>query len=136
MNNFRNVNEVFPILDLIRRELKKNNFDNDREYFDRLSENESQDVKEVQVFRQSGGMELISAVAITYFDGTFETLTLNRGLTPPVPDTVEDYDYINNHMLVGFEIEVKAPYGDKRLRGKTIREGGYGRITGLSMTVL
>lgn len=135
MKNFLNSNEIYPILDLIDKQITRDKNQANRSYFEQLPDYDDHDVEELDVFRDTEGS--ITAVLTRYFDGTTETLTLNRGYDPPVPNTVPDYDYINNRLLMGYSLDIVSPtLGDKHIQATLKRENGYGRITGLRQEIL
>ncbi|MGG4144836.1 hypothetical protein ABEW34_17105 [Paenibacillus algorifonticola] len=80
MNNFINANEIFPILDLIRREIKKTGLykgGDDLSIVDHAAEEPH--VLSVDVLREMAGYPaLVTSVVYTYDNGTVEILTLER----------------------------------------------------------
>lgn len=140
MNNFLNSNDIFPILEMIRREIRKNDFDRDRVFNggDSAPVGNSDDVTSVEVLR--GGStydpEMINAVVVTYADGTLETMTMIRGVNPPVPHSVPDYEFINNALISGFEVEMVTPFGGRKVIGQIVRENGYGKVERLDVSYI
>jgi hypothetical protein len=138
MRNYLNTNDIFPILEIIRREIKKNDFDRDRIFLGNEQEaaGNPDDVLSIEVLRGGNPVdpEIIDAVIVTYVDGTVETITLIRGANPPVPDTVPDHWYINKVMVSGFTVQVTSPYGSRTISGQLVRENGYGKVQRLDLT--
>lgn len=139
MRNFLNTNDVFPILEMIRREIKRNDFENDRVYISNEPTEFSgnpDEVKSVELFRGSNPYDpdVIDSVIVTFADGSTENITLLRGANPPVPNTVPDHEYINNVLISGFVVELTNDFGSRRITGQLVRENGYGRIQRLDMT--
>ena len=135
MQNFLNSNEIYPILDLIKGEIRRERSQGNRKFFKDLPDYDDHDVEEMQVLRDGEGS--ISSVLTRYYDGTTETLTLTRGYSPPVPNTVPDWKYINTRLLMGYDLEIISPeLGDKFIQGVIQRQDGYGRITGLKQNIL
>jgi hypothetical protein len=139
MRNFLNANDVFPILEMIRREIKRNQFESNRNYM--ISEpsefsGTSDEVRSVELFRGSNPYDpdVIDSVVTTYADGSTETITLLRGANPPVPPTVDDHEFINNVLITGFVVEFASGYGSRTVQGSLVRENGYGRIQKLELT--
>jgi hypothetical protein len=139
LNNFLNSNDIFPIIEIIRREVRKNDFDRARVF--NVGENTQQlgradDVVSVEILRGSSSYdpELISAIITTYADNSVETLNLYRGITPPVPPTVPDHEFINNVLISGFEINVSSAVGGQTVICQIDRENGYGKVEKLNFT--
>jgi len=137
MRNYLNTNDIFPILEIIRREIRKNDFDKDRTFIgDENLYGNPDDVLSIEVLR-GGNLfdpELIDSVVVTYVDGTTETITVIRGANPPVPDTVPDHWYINNVLISGFTVQVASPYGSRTITGQIERENGYGKVLRINLT--
>lgn len=138
MRNFVNTNEVFPILEMIKREINKNEFNNKRVFMDEQGEfdGDPDEVTSVEVFRGGNTYDpdSIDSVIVTYGDGSTESILLTRGVTPPVPNTVPDYLYINNVLLTGFVVNIERGGQSKLVTGDVVRENGYGRITKLNLS--
>lgn len=94
--NFINSNEIFPILDLIRRELQKTGLYSSGDDLTIINNAQAEpNVINVEMRRDMAGYAtLVTSVVYTYDNGTIETLTLNR-----------DEDLI----VDGFVIEVAYP---------------------------
>lgn len=96
MHNFVNTNEVFPILDLIRRELKKQGLYTIQDAYAQEKDDEIAEASllNVEVFRElNNHPSIVSKVLYTYDNGMTETLTLLR----------------DNRLIVeGFEIEIQG----------------------------
>ncbi len=123
---------------MIRREIRKNDFENGRVYGGggTTTVGNPEDVTSVEVLRGGNSFdpEMINAVIVTYADGTLETMTLIRGVNPPVPNTVPDYEFYNNALITGFEIESVTQIGGRKIYGQIVREGGYGKVERLNIT--
>ncbi|MGG1263855.1 hypothetical protein [Brevibacillus laterosporus] len=123
---------------MIRREIKKNNFDTHRQYPGQGGDlyGNPDDVVSLDVVRggNSYDNELITALVIGYADTTVENITLLRGVVPAVPNTVPDHEFINKALVTGFRVEVISPYGSRQFTGEIIRENGYGKVLNLNLT--
>lgn len=78
--NFMNSNEIFPILDLIRREMQKSGMYSGGDDLTMINNTpEEANVIHVEARREMIGYEaLVTSVVYTYDNGTIEILTLQR----------------------------------------------------------
>lgn len=78
--NFMNSNEIFPILDLIRREMQKSGMYSGGDDLTIINNTpEEANVIHVEARREMVGYEaLVTSVVYTYDNGTIEILTLQR----------------------------------------------------------
>jgi len=138
LRNYLNTNDIFPILELIKREIRKNDYDINRVYVDTDTPApvETDEVESIEVLRGGNTYdpEVIDSVIVTYVGGGMETITLLRGANPPVPNTVPDYEFINNVMISGFQVTVNSQAGSRTVQGEVIRENGYGKVSRIQMT--
>jgi hypothetical protein len=90
----------------------------------------------VEILRGSSSYdpEMISAVITTYADNSVETLNLFRGITPTVPSTVPDHEFINNALISGFEINTSSTVSSTKIICQIVRENGYGKVERLNFT--
>ncbi|MGG3797727.1 hypothetical protein [Metabacillus fastidiosus] len=139
--NYMNVNEVFPILDMINRKLNQNkgtsfHFDspltNDGTGSNERFDTSQWEVESFEMIRDTANQidpDIIKEVTIVYRNGAIDTITLTRGLNPPVPETVPEtvpeHKYINNLMIV--EVEIRTEWFGKIQEVKAVitREDGY-----------
>lgn len=138
MRNFLNANDVFPILEMIRREIRKNDFNKDRIYLGDTSspKGSTDEVTSVELFRGGNTFdpEMIDSVVVTYEDGSTENIALIRGVSPPVPETVPDYEFINKALITGFTVQVDSQYANRTVIGEIVRENRYGKIQRLNLS--
>ncbi|MCP8973173.1 hypothetical protein NMK43_08705 [Bacillus licheniformis] len=145
--NYMNVNDVFPILDLINRKLKERkgttyNFEspllNDNAGSSPSPLDSSQwQVESFEVIRDSSNTvdpNIIKEVIIVYRNGAIDTITLSRGLKPPVDDSVVDHEYINNLMIVEVSIETQLFGRSQEVVAKIIKENGHGNFQKVELT--
>lgn len=138
MRNFLNTNDVFPILEMIRREIRRNDFENNRVYLNQEKaeySGETDEVVSVEVFRGSNPYDpdVIDSIIVTFSSGATENITLLRGVDPPVPNTVPDHLFINNILVSGFIVQRTDGLGSRTITGRLIRENGYGKIERLEI---
>lgn len=142
MLNFVNVNDVYPILELIQREIRKYHFDSTRPslYSTSPYPMDSDDVVSVELVRGSDyDPNLITSVVITYYSGTEEIINLHRGVDPPVPPTVENHEYINNVLITGATITRIPPpdFGEQIvIYAELIRKDGYGPVEKINFSYI
>lgn len=144
--NFMNVNEVFPILDLINRKLNQGKgtpYHLESPLFsDGTGSGGSFDTSQWQVesFEVVRDTEnpidpnVIKQVIIVYRNGAIDTITLTRGLNPPVDNTVPDAEYINNLMIVGVTITTELHGRTQEVVAQIFRENGYGKFQKVELT--
>jgi len=94
------------------------------------------DVSSVEIIRggNSYDTELIDSIIVTYLDSATDTITLMRGANPQVPNTVPDYQYINNAMLSGFQVESSSEYDNRVTTCELVRENGYGKVVKVNLS--
>lgn len=123
--NFMNANEVFPIIDLIRRELNKQGLyagnGDDLSVIDRILPNP--EVLNVEVIREMQDYPaLVTKVVYTYDNGTIEKLTIQRD------ESLLIYGFlieIEGRYLVNEELEAETDITSFRtIQGTLIRENG------------
>jgi hypothetical protein len=140
LKNYLNANDIYPILDLIRSEIKKNNYDRDRVNWGKQEAPVPDKDNVVSIEPVRGGSsydpDMITAILITYASGATENVTLHRGYSPPVHRDVPNYDYINNVLITGITIQYVSGSGGA---GSTVtidlvRENGYGQVTKVNLT--
>jgi hypothetical protein len=144
MRNFMNVNEVYPILDMINR--KVNQAKAQHYHFDSplLGGGQSDGIDtsawQVESFEVTRDTEntidpsVIKQITIIYRNGAIDTITLVRGLVPPVPDTVQDHEYINNLMIVQVIIETTWNEKYQKVTATIYKENGYGLFQRVELT--
>ncbi|MWV43094.1 hypothetical protein GRF59_05575 [Paenibacillus sp. HJL G12] len=123
--NFMNANEVFPIIDLIRRELNKQGLyagsGDDLSVIDRILPNP--EVLNVEAFREMQDYPaLVTKVVYTYDNGTIEKLSIQRD------ESLLIYGFlieIEGRSLVNEELEAETDITSFRtIQGTLIRENG------------
>lgn len=121
---------------MIRREIKKNNFDQNRNSGDSSQLYDPDEVLSMEILRGGNAHdpESIDSVIVTYADTSVDTVTLLRGANPPVPNTVPDYKYINETMLTGFLLETVSEYVSRTTTCELVRENGYGKVTKVNLS--
>lgn len=135
--NFMNANDVYPIIDMISRKMKQGSGVNThyggdghgggQVHFD----TSNWEVESFEVTRDVSNPidpNVIIEVLIVYRNGAVQNLELVRGLQPPVPDTVDDSEYINNLMIVGVNISTLFDGETSLIAAKIFRENGYGNF--------
>lgn len=145
-HNYMNVNEVFPILDLIYRKINQGkgvsyNFESpllsdSSEYGGSLDSSQWQ-VESFEVIRDTGNPvdpNAIKQIIIVYRNGAIDTITLTRGLNPPVDDTVPDAEYINNLMIVQVSIQTELFGRTQEIIANIVKENGYGKFQKVELT--
>lgn len=159
--NHMNVNDVYPILDIINRKLqtlnkgtsyqfdspllsdgsKDTNSGSDLEpgvgIIDNRINTSGWDVESFEVTRDSGNPidpEVISSITIVYTNGAIDNISLGRGLNPPVSKTVDDYEYINNLMIVGVTIDTQFFNRHQEVIIQIERENGYGSFKKVALS--
>ncbi|MDR4436162.1 hypothetical protein [Bacillus tequilensis] len=149
-SNYMNVNDVYPILDLINRKLNQgkgvsHQFESpllkgevDGSISDSAALNPYQwQVESFQVERDTSNIidpRVIKKVFIVYRNGAIDTISLVRGLDPPVPETVPDHEYINNLMIVQVDIATQFLERTQGITANIVREGGYGDFKKVDLT--
>ncbi|MGQ8871905.1 hypothetical protein [Paenibacillus sp. TSA_86.1] len=121
--NFVNSNEIYPILDLIRREMKKSGLytgGDDLTVMDALVE---PNVINVEARRESAGYSaLVTSVVYTYDNGVIEVLTLERDENLIVEGFLIEITYPS---LVNEELEEETDIASfSTVRATIIRENG------------
>lgn len=138
--NHLNANDIYPILDLIRSEIKKNNFDRDRVDWGNAEQVPIDDdqVISIEPIRGSSTYDptLITAIVIKYVSGNAENVVLLRGAEPAVHASTPNAEYINNVMIRGLTITFVSNGG---AGGQTVtvtitRENGYGSVEKVELT--
>lgn len=141
--NYMNYNEVFPILDLIGRATSKgkgvtyDNSEGDGETQQSLWDTSNWEVETFEVIRDTENTidpNTIKQIFITYVNGATDTITLIRGLTPPVDKSVQDYEYINNLMIVAVSILTEFEESSQEALAVITKENGYGNFQRVDIT--
>jgi hypothetical protein len=122
--NFVNSNEIFPILDLIRREMKKSGlYSGGGDDLTIINERPEPNVINVEALREMPSYStLVTKVVYTYDNGTIEKLTLERDASLIVSGfliEVEHPSLVNSQMEEETDIQ-----GFSTIRGTIIRENG------------
>lgn len=142
--NYMNVNEVYPILDLINRKVNQgkgvsHHFESpllggdSRESFD----SSQWQVESFEVVRDTTNAidpNIIKQVIIIYRNGAIDTISLTRGLNPPVANNVPDSEYINNLMIVEVKIETQWFDRFQNVTATIFKENGYGNFQRVELT--
>lgn len=133
--NYLNVNEVYPILDLINRKINQgkgvNHYYSPLLNDERLFDTSQWQVETFEVIRDTENAIdplIIKEIVIIYRNGAVDSIILTRGLTPPVDSTVPDYEYINNLMIVGVTIHTVWMDREQTVTAKVIKDNGYGNF--------
>lgn len=138
--NYMNVNDVYPILDLINRKVSQgkgvtHHFESPLlgggvgtgDPFD----TSQWQVESFEVVRDTANAidpNIIKQVIIIYRNGAIDTISLTRGLNPPVANNVPDAEYINNLMIVEVQIETQWFNRYQGVTAKIFKENGYGNF--------
>lgn len=137
--NFMNTNDVFPILDLINRKIQKGKgtvhhispilADEGDLTGGGMGDMSQWEVQSFEVVRDTVNPidpTVIKEAIIIYRNGAIDKISLGRGLNPPVPSTVPNYEYINNLMLVEVTIETTWFEQHQTVTATIFKEDGYG----------
>lgn len=141
--NFMNVNEVYPILDMINRKVgqikrgSSHNFESPLLNDGNTLDSSQWQVESFEVMRDHENdidPNVIKQVMIIYRNGAIDTITLTRGLTPPVGADIPDHEYINHLMIV--EVMIATQYMGKyqEVIAKIFKEHGYGNFQRIELT--
>lgn len=122
--NFTNANDIFPIIDLIRREMSKQGLYSTGDDLAVISKDKGEpNVVNIEVFREMpNNPALVTKVIYSYDNGTIEKLTLERDETLIVTGfliEIEHPSIINEEMEE--ETDIRA---FTAIRGTIIREDG------------
>ena len=132
--NFMNTNDVFPIIDLIRRQMKE-----DPQFFDvetmssDVEENDSggyislNEVDEMYVERDESNKfdpTIVSKIVIVYVGGAVETLNINRGLDEEIPKSDPEYMYKKHVIVTSIDTTIAFEGSEINARASIIRENG------------
>lgn len=138
--NFMNVNDVYPILDMINRKVNQKKgtsyqFEspllNDGTGSGGSLDSSQWQVESFEVTRDTANTidpNVIKDVTIVYRNGAIDTISLKRGLNPPVPSTVSDAEYINNLMIVEVGIHTELFGRTQGVTATIFKENGYGNF--------
>lgn len=136
MQSYMNINEVYSILDIINRKIKQMQDTASYIYFESPLLNDSQSlnsdgwqVESVEVVRDTTNPihpNILKQVIVAYRNGAVDTISLIRGLNPPVDSSVPDAEYINNLMITAIVIETTYETKYQKLIATITRENGYG----------
>lgn len=121
--NFVNSNEIYPILDLIRRELKKSGLYTGGDDLTIIDSPAEPNVINVEARREMAGYEaLVTSVVYTYDNGTIEVLTLLRDESLIVEGFLIEISYPS---VINEELEEETDIASfSTVRGTIIRENG------------
>ncbi|MCZ0835830.1 hypothetical protein O0550_10740 [Brevibacillus halotolerans] len=121
--NFTNANEVFPIIDLIRRELKKGALYAGGNDLTIVKSRREPEVVSVEVLREMAlNPSLVTTVIYTYDNGTIEKLSLERDESLIVTGFLVE---VEQSSIVNEELEEETDIQAYRaIRGSIIRENG------------
>lgn len=133
--NYMNVNEVYPILDMINRKVKQGKgttYNMESPLVSDVVTDPSQwQVESFEVFRDIENpidKEVIKEIVIVYRNGAIDTVTLTRGLVPPVDGTVQDSEYINNLMITGITVTTEYSEEVQTVQVILTKEDLYGKF--------
>ncbi|WP_315792929.1 hypothetical protein [Paenibacillus sp. BIC5C1] len=121
--NFVNSNEIYPILDLIRREMKKSGLYTGGDDLTVMNALVEPNVINVEARRELAGYStLVTSVIYTYDNGVIEVLTLERDANLIVEGFLIEITYPS---LVNEELEEETDIASfSTVRGTIIRENG------------
>ncbi|PWW43824.1 hypothetical protein DET56_10250 [Paenibacillus pabuli] len=121
--NFVNSNEIYPILDLIRREMKKSGLYTGGDELTVMDALVEPNVINVEARRELAGYSaLVTSVVYTYDNGVIEILTLERDANLIVEGFLIEITYPS---LVNEELEEETDIASfSTVRGTIIRENG------------
>lgn len=136
-NSYVNVNEVYPILDIINRRLKQIGSRPNYLFFESPLLNDSVPSKgdwqvvSFEVIRDTENPidpNVIKEVVILYNNGAVDTISFTRGLNPPVDESVPEHEYINHLMIVEVTITTLYEGRSQSVTATITRENGYGLL--------
>ncbi|WP_240470144.1 hypothetical protein [Brevibacillus laterosporus] len=121
--NFTNANEVFPIIDLIRRELKKGGQYAGGDDLTIVQSQREPEVVSVEVLRElASHPSLVTTVIYTYDNGTIEKLSLERDESLLITGFLIE---VEQSSIVNEELEEETDIQACRaIQGSIIRENG------------
>lgn len=121
--NFVNSNEIYPILDLIRREMKKSGVYTGGDDLNIIDNPTEPNVINVEVRRETEGLPtLVTSVVYTYDNGTIEVLALHRDDNLIVSGFLIEITYPS---VITTELEEETDIASfSTVRGTIIRENG------------
>ncbi|MGG0797318.1 hypothetical protein ABE137_25575 [Brevibacillus laterosporus] len=121
--NFTNANEVFPIIDLIRRELKKGGLYAGGDDLTIVQSRREPEVVSVEVLRElASHPSLVTTVIYTYDNGTIEKLSLERDESLMITGFLIE---VEQSSIVNEELEEETDIqAFKAIQGSIIRENG------------
>ncbi|MED1666959.1 hypothetical protein [Brevibacillus laterosporus] len=121
--NFTNVNEVFPIIDLIRREMKKGGLYAGGDDLTIVQSRSEPEVVNVEVLREmTSHPSLVTTVIYTYDNGAIEKLSLKRDESLIITGFLIEVELSS---IVNEELEEETDIqAFKAIQGSIIRENG------------
>ncbi|NKQ18579.1 hypothetical protein [Brevibacillus laterosporus] len=121
--NFTNVNEVFPIIDLIRREMKKGGLYAGGDDLTIVQSRSEPEVVSVEVLREmTSHPSLVTTVIYTYDNGAIEKLSLERDESLMITGFLIEVELSS---IVNEELEEETDMqAFKAIQGSIIRENG------------
>lgn len=122
--NFTNSNDIFPIIDLIRREMSKQGLYSTGNDLAIISKDKREpNVIDIEVFRElPNNPELVTKVIYSYDNGTIEKLTLERDESLIVTGFLIE---IEHPSIINEELEEETDISAfTAIRGTIIRENG------------
>ncbi|MCR8982807.1 hypothetical protein [Brevibacillus laterosporus] len=121
--NFTNVNEVFPIIDLIRREMKKGGLYDGGDDLTIVQSRSEPEVVSVEVLREmTSHPSLVTTVIYTYDNGAIEKLSLERDESLMITGFLIEVELSS---IVNEELEEETDIqAFKAIQGSIIRENG------------
>ncbi|AYB38384.1 hypothetical protein D5F52_09005 [Brevibacillus laterosporus] len=121
--NFTNVNEVFPIIDLIRREMKKGGLYAGGDDLTIVQSRSEPEVVSVEVLREmTSHPSLVTTVIYTYDNGAIEKLSLKRDESLIITGFLIEVELSS---IVNEELEEETDIqAFKAIQGSIIRENG------------
>lgn len=144
--NYMNHNEIYPILDMIKRRVNQMQNKGINHFFESPMLGDGGDggfdttqwqVESFEVERDTTNAidpAIIKSITIIYVNGAVDRITLLRGFSPPVSKKVKDHIYINNLMIV--EVTVTTEYGgmEQVMVATIFRDDGYGLFRKVEIT--
>jgi hypothetical protein len=121
--NFTNSNEIYPILELIRREMQRAGMYSGGDDISIIRSKSAPDVISVETLREmASNPALVTTVVYTYDNGTIERMTLFRDEKLIVSGFLIE---IETSKIINEQLEEEYDVGNfKSIRGTIIRENG------------